>query len=80
VVDEVVDESDLLDVAKVVEGSAPVAEALRVSEVEVWLVSEVDVLLALVSSVRVLSTTTTLFDVLVTLDAELEELASVMLK
>jgi ligand-binding sensor protein len=65
------------------------AELLRVSKVEVLLasavgellVSEVDVLLALISSVRVLSTTTTLLDVVLgTLAAELEELASVMLK
>jgi hypothetical protein len=48
--------------------------------VEALLVSEVDVLLALVSSFRVLSATTALLDVLETLDAELEELASVMLK
>jgi hypothetical protein len=56
-------------------------EVLLASAVAVSLVSEVNVLLALISSVRVLSTTTTLLEVvLATLAAELEELASVMLK
>jgi hypothetical protein len=80
VASEVVDVFWLLVVDEVVEESVLVAEALLVSAVEVSRVSEVDVLLALVSSVRVLSATTALLDVLETLDVELEELTSVMLK
>jgi hypothetical protein len=59
-----------------------VADVVEEAELgmEALLVSEVDALLALVSFVRVPSATTAPIDVLEALDAELEELASVMLK
>ena len=67
---------------RVVVAAAAAAAAVVVADVveEAALVSEVDALLALVSFVRVPSATTAPIDVLEALDAELEELASVMLK